>query len=52
MSIVIAEGQEDVHVARLDASARKLVEPPRRLTRNDAVDRSPSWLPERMSRCR
>ena len=46
MSIGIAEGQEDVHLARLDASARKLVEPPRRLTRNDAVDRSPSWLPD------
>jgi serine/threonine protein kinase/Tol biopolymer transport system component len=46
MSVVIAEGQEDVHLARLDASGRKLLEPPRRLTRNDAVDRSPSWLPD------
>jgi serine/threonine protein kinase/Tol biopolymer transport system component len=46
MSVVIAEGQEDVYVAHLDPSARRLTEPPRRLTRNDAVDRSPSWLPD------
>ncbi|HEY3817843.1 MAG TPA: protein kinase [Polyangiaceae bacterium] len=46
MSVVIDDALEDVYLARLDAGARRLLEPPRRLTRNDAVDRSPSWLPD------
>jgi hypothetical protein len=46
MSVVIADGQEDVYVAHLDASLRRLADAPRRLTRNDAVDRSPSFMPD------
>ena len=46
MSVVVTEAQDDVHVARLDPSERRLLEPLRRLTRSDAVDGQPSWLPD------